>query len=66
MTDYLVNFVTKLDPNNKTGVFWPRYNANAPKLITFFDYSIPPTIMDDTFRKEGTDLLSELGQQFPE
>ncbi|EMD33605.1 hypothetical protein CERSUDRAFT_117706 [Gelatoporia subvermispora B] len=47
MTDYLVNFVTNLNPNNATGVFWP-------------------SIMEDTFRKEGTDLLTRLGQEFPE
>ncbi|EJF60948.1 carotenoid ester lipase precursor [Dichomitus squalens LYAD-421 SS1] len=65
MTDYLVNFVNHLDPNGKTGIAWPQYSVDSPKLLTFLDGLIPLTITSDDYRADGFNLITNLSLQFP-
>jgi len=65
LTDYLVNFVNHLNPNNKTGIYWPQYTVQEPRLLTLWDGSEPRNITNDTYRAEGISLLTQLGQEFP-
>ncbi|KAJ7893148.1 hypothetical protein B0H14DRAFT_3675844 [Mycena olivaceomarginata] len=37
LTDYLVNFVTAVDPNGPTVPAWPTYTTEQPNLMTFAD-----------------------------
>lgn len=59
MTDYLINFVVNLDPNNKrtllTGQYWPKYTNSSPQLLTFQDGLFPLTLTSDTFRADAFD-----------
>ncbi|PIL35136.1 hypothetical protein GSI_02925 [Ganoderma sinense ZZ0214-1] len=65
MTDYLVNFVNKLDPNGATGINWPQYSLDSRKLLTFQDGLVPLTITTDDYRAEGFNVLTNLALQFP-
>lgn len=68
LTDYLVRFVTNLDPNVGAGthVNWPKYDTTTRQLVTFIDSLLPPaqTITADTFRQGGMDLLNALSNQY--
>ncbi|EMD32791.1 hypothetical protein CERSUDRAFT_118502 [Gelatoporia subvermispora B] len=65
LTDYVVNFVNHLDPNNRTGIRWPQYTVHSPQLLTFWDGPEPRNITNDTYRAEGIALLAQLGAEFP-
>jgi hypothetical protein len=76
LTDYFVRFVARLDPNDITQVFWPKYTNEARELLTLFDGStapvktgqetldegaiLPVAITRDTFRKEAIDFVVKL------
>ncbi|OCH92486.1 alpha/beta-hydrolase [Obba rivulosa] len=66
LTDYLINFVARGDPNNGTGLFWPQWKTTAPNILTIANESVPLSIMDDTFREEGMNLLISLLLQNPQ
>ncbi|OCH92465.1 alpha/beta-hydrolase [Obba rivulosa] len=66
LTDYLINFVALGNPNNGTGVVWPQWKATSPKILTIANDSVPLTIIDDTFREEGINLLISLLLQNPQ
>ncbi|OCH92512.1 carotenoid ester lipase precursor [Obba rivulosa] len=65
LTDYVINFVNHLNPNNKTGIYWPQYTVDEPQLLTLWDGSEPRNITNDTYRAEGMSLLIQLGGEFP-
>ncbi|OCH90088.1 carotenoid ester lipase precursor [Obba rivulosa] len=65
LTDFLVNFVNHLNPNNKTGVKWPQWTSETPLLLTFWDGDVPLNITEDNFRIKGMKLLTDLGQKYP-
>ncbi|OCH90086.1 carotenoid ester lipase precursor [Obba rivulosa] len=65
LTDYVINFVNHLDPNNKTGIHWPQYTIEEPQLLTLWDGPEPRNITNDTYRAEGISLLAHLGQEYP-
>ena len=65
MADYLINFVNNLDPNGKTGIFWPRYTTSSPQLLTFLDGRIPLTITEDNFRVSGINKIMQLSLANP-
>ncbi|OCH90087.1 alpha/beta-hydrolase [Obba rivulosa] len=65
LTDYVINFVNHLDPNNKTGIHWPQYTIEEPRLLTLWDGPEPRNITNDTYRAEGISLLTQLGQEHP-
>lgn len=65
LTNYLINFVVKLDPNG-LGLFpWPKYTTSNPQMLTFWDGLIPATITQDTFRQEGIDFITQIGLAHP-
>ncbi|EMD33580.1 hypothetical protein CERSUDRAFT_98146 [Gelatoporia subvermispora B] len=66
LTDYLINFVAHGDPNNGTGLFWPRWTATSPQVLVIANGSTPLTIANDTFREEGTNLLISLLLENPQ
>jgi acetylcholinesterase len=69
MTDFLINFVVNLDPNNRTtpltGQKWPKYTKAAPKLLTFQDGVVPLTLTDDTYRSEAFDFGTQVLLDYP-
>ncbi|KAJ7289382.1 Alpha/Beta hydrolase protein [Mycena rebaudengoi] len=65
LTDYLVNFVTNLDPNGPTVPAWPQYTTENPNLMTLVDGSIATKITQDTFRAEAIQVLTNISLEFP-
>ncbi|KAJ6455465.1 carotenoid ester lipase precursor [Mycena sanguinolenta] len=65
LTDYLINFVTTLNPNGKTVPNWPAYTTASPNMMTFLDGLFPTTITQDTYRAAGMAFLTNLTLQFP-
>jgi carboxylesterase type B len=67
LTDYLINFVTNLDPNGPTVPAWPGYTTEAPNLMTFSDLIGQPKtqVTQDTFREEAMKVLTDVSLQFP-
>ncbi|KAH9855288.1 carotenoid ester lipase precursor [Lenzites betulinus] len=65
MTDYLVRFVTSLNPNGGSDLHWPNYTPNHTQLLTFLDGDTPLEIIPDTFRKDATDVLTQLSLAQP-
>ncbi|KAI0059496.1 carotenoid ester lipase precursor [Artomyces pyxidatus] len=66
LTDYLVRFVATLNPNGDTGIFWPLYTVEAPRLLTLWDGAVPLNITNDTYRTEGTKFLTQLSLTDPD
>ncbi|KAI0059490.1 carotenoid ester lipase precursor [Artomyces pyxidatus] len=65
LTDYLIRFATTLDPNGDTGIFWPHYTVETPKLLTLWDGATPVNITNDTYRAKGMQFLTELSLADP-
>lgn len=65
LTNYLINFVVRLDPNGIGLVPWPRYTSSNPQMLTFWDGLIPTTITQDTFRREGIDFITNVSLAHP-
>lgn len=69
MTNYLINFVVNLDPNNKTtlltGQKWPQYTNASRQLLTFQDGFVPLKLIDDTYRAEAMDFGIEAMLKYP-
>ncbi|KAJ7448790.1 carotenoid ester lipase precursor [Mycena latifolia] len=67
LTDYLINFVTTLDPNGATVPAWPQYTADAPNLLTLQDGIGQEKIVvtQDTFRAEAMGVLTNISLEFP-
>ncbi|KAI0365187.1 carotenoid ester lipase precursor [Pilatotrama ljubarskyi] len=65
MTDFLVRFVSTLDPNGGPEIHWPAYTAESPRLLAFVDGDTPLRVIPDTFRKEAMDFLTQLGLAQP-
>lgn len=66
MTDYLVNFVTNLNPNGPTTRFiWPNYDSLTKQLLTFSDGDVPLGITTDTFREDAMALITGIALRAP-
>ncbi|KAH9030332.1 carotenoid ester lipase precursor [Lactarius pseudohatsudake] len=65
LTDYLIHFVTTLDPNGGSGPHWPQYTTSSPQLLTLLDGAVPATITLDTYRVDGMNFLTELSLVHP-
>ena len=66
MVDYLVRFVSTLDPNGDTGIPWPKYTPNEPNLLTFNDdVKNPLSVTQDNFRLEAMDHLTTISMEHP-
>ena len=65
LTDFLIRFVTNLDPNDD-GVLspqWPRYTSSSPQLMTLLGSQSSHdnrTITQDTYRAQGIEFLTNL------
>jgi len=63
LTDYLIHFVTNLDPNcgARAHAIWPRYTTSSRKLLTLLDDPVTNvTITQDTYRTDGMGYLTKL------
>ncbi|KAI0763847.1 carotenoid ester lipase precursor [Trametes elegans] len=68
MTEFLVRFVSTLDPNGgapEGGVCWPAYTPETPHALAFVDGRAPLKVVRDTFRREGIAFLTRLGLEQP-
>jgi carboxylesterase type B len=67
MTDYLIHFVTNMDPNGQGGrlINWPPYTTESAKLLTFLDGLIPLDITLDNYRADAIALLTEVTLENP-
>ena len=72
--DYLVNFVTKLDPNDASNlglINWPRWSdaQGSPSMLAFLDRPLGGVlglaIQSDTYRKAAMDFLIQLALKYP-
>ncbi|KAI0060995.1 carotenoid ester lipase precursor [Artomyces pyxidatus] len=63
--DYLIRFVSTLNPNGNTGIPWPRYTTSSPQLLTLLDGSTPLVITNDTYRAAGFNYLTQLSLEDP-
>jgi acetylcholinesterase len=59
LMDYLIHFVTNLDPNGGSSPLWPQYTPECPDLMTFLPTS-GTNITKDTYRAEGLQFITEL------
>ena len=65
LTDFLIQFVTNLDPNGVLSPHWPRYTTSSPQLMTLLGSQLEVTnnnrtITLDTFRVEGIEFITNL------
>ncbi|KAI0628199.1 carotenoid ester lipase precursor [Trametes polyzona] len=65
MTDFLVRFVTSLNPNDGSTIHWPNYTPQSAPLLAFQDGDTPLTIIPDDFRQNGTDFLTQVSLAQP-
>ena len=66
MTDYLIHFVTNLDPNGGSSPQWPQYTTSSRLLLTFVDDPVTNiTITRDTYRTEGIGFLTKISLAHP-
>ncbi|VDC05628.1 unnamed protein product [Peniophora sp. CBMAI 1063] len=65
LTEYLVRFVAKLDPNGGSLKNWPKYSTSSPTLMTFLDGLTPTKLTSDTFRTAGFNILTQLSLKYP-
>ena len=65
LTNYLVRFVTTLNPNGFGNVLWPQYTLESPTMLTFLDGDIPITFTQDTFRSSGIAFVHNLTLAHP-
>ncbi|KAH7928750.1 alpha/beta-hydrolase [Leucogyrophana mollusca] len=65
MTDYLVRFVSNLEPNGDTGISWPQYTTEAPNMLTFLDGLIPLEVGQDTYRAEAMAYITNVTLTYP-
>ncbi|KAF8261988.1 carotenoid ester lipase precursor [Lactarius quietus] len=60
LTDYLIRFVTNLNPNGGSDAQWPPYTASLPQLLTLYDSPVPTNVTLDTYRAEGMEFLTSI------
>ena len=67
LTDFLIQFVTNLDPNGILSPHWPRYTTSSPQLMTLLGGQLEATnnlnnrtITLDTFRVEGMEFITNI------
>ena len=70
LTEFLIHFVTTMDPNCGSSPEWPRYTTSSPQLMTFLDSQgtsqvANRTITLDTYRTEGMEFLTNLSFASP-
>ncbi|OJA18272.1 hypothetical protein AZE42_04996 [Rhizopogon vesiculosus] len=64
MTEYLVQFVTNLDPNGAGNLEWPQWTTSAPNLLTFLDGLIPQQLTQDTYRADAIAYMIDVNLNY--
>ena len=65
LTDFLIQFVTHLNPNGVFGPHWPLYTRLSPQLMTLLDNQVTNrTVTLDTYRVEGMEFITDLSLAF--
>jgi acetylcholinesterase len=59
LMDYLIHFVTNMDPNGGSSPLWPQYTTAYPDLMTFLP-SNGTSITQDTYRADGLDYITSI------
>jgi acetylcholinesterase len=57
--DYLIHFVTNLDPNGGSSPWWPLYTAVCPDLMTLLP-SNGTSITQDAYRADDLDYITNI------
>ncbi|KAH9061818.1 alpha beta-hydrolase [Lactarius deliciosus] len=65
LTDYLIHFVTNLNPNGESSPQWPRYTTSSPQLLTLLDGPVAANITLDTYRVDAMEFITELSLVHP-
>ena len=68
LTDFLIQFVTTLDPNGILSPQWPRYRTSSPQLMTLLGSQVANnnrTITLDTYRAKGMEFITHLSLAQP-
>ena len=60
MTDYIINFVSNLNPDGPTVSHWPKYDSSTRSIMTLQDGDEPQVVETDTFRDEAIKFVTEL------
>ena len=63
LTDFLIQFVTNLDPNSGSSPEWPQYTTSSPQLMTLLGDQLTSdnkTITLDTYRLEGIEFITNI------
>ncbi|KIJ19263.1 hypothetical protein PAXINDRAFT_70400 [Paxillus involutus ATCC 200175] len=60
LASYLVRFVSNLDPNGGTDLYWPEYTTAEPHMLEFLDGSIPQALTEDTYRADAMAFLTKV------
>ncbi|KAF8838648.1 alpha/beta-hydrolase [Paxillus ammoniavirescens] len=65
MASYLVRFVSNLDPNGGTDLYWPEYTTADPNMLEFLDGLISQALTQDTYRVEAIAFLTNVSLAYP-
>jgi len=65
LTNYLIQFVTNLDPNGGSSTPWPQYTPESRQLLTFYDAPTASNITLDDFRADAIAFLQNVSLRFP-
>ncbi|KAH9908241.1 carotenoid ester lipase precursor [Epithele typhae] len=67
LADFFVRFVNTLDPSGDGALDWPVYTTAAPLVIALQEGAgVPPlALVKDTFRREATAFVTQLGLAHP-
>ncbi|KIK73281.1 hypothetical protein PAXRUDRAFT_21034 [Paxillus rubicundulus Ve08.2h10] len=57
---YLVRFVSNLDPNGGTDLYWPHYTTAEPHMLELLDGSIQQALTEDTYRADAMAFLTKV------
>ncbi|KIJ18027.1 hypothetical protein PAXINDRAFT_9113 [Paxillus involutus ATCC 200175] len=65
IVSYLVRFVSNLDPNGGTDLYWPQYTTAEPNMLELLDGSIPQALTEDTYRADAMAFLTKVTLAYP-
>ncbi|KAF9220267.1 alpha/beta-hydrolase [Gyrodon lividus] len=65
LASYLVRFVSNLDPNGGSDLYWPQYTAAEPTMLEFLDGLVPQALAQDTDRVEAMTYLTDVSLAYP-
>jgi acetylcholinesterase len=65
IVSYLVRFVSNLDPNGGTDLYWPQYTTAEPNMLELLDGSIQQALTEDTYRADAMAFLTKVLLAYP-